>query len=136
MDSLRSTFRKSERLCSKKAISELFEKGNSFYTFPLQVVWLECSQDLTFPAQVAFSVSKRLFRRAVKRNLIKRRLRESYRKNKHLLYDILQKENRRINFIIIFKGETIPDYSETEKMVVTSLNKLVSAITRKSTEKT
>ena len=58
-----------------------------------------------YPAQIAFSVSKRGFRLAVTRNLIKRRMREAYRKNKYLLYEFLASENKQIVLIVIVKGE-------------------------------
>ena len=56
---------------------------------------------LPSPAQVAFSVSKRGFRLAVTRNLIKRRMREAYRKNKYILYEYLASENIRL-FLLLF----------------------------------
>ena len=83
MNTRRETFEKSERLCSTKIISGLFENGNIFYTSLFKVVWNKSPVTLPLPAQVAFSVSKRGFRLAVTRNLIKRRMREAYRKNKY-----------------------------------------------------
>lgn len=128
MDYLRSTFGKSERLCSKKAIADLFEKGRSFFCFPFQVIWMEAAADLPYHAQVAISVSKKYFKRAVKRNLIKRRIRESYRKQKHMLYEFLEKEKLNIIFILIFKGEVVPEYSTTEKSVKDSVSKLIAEL--------
>ncbi len=126
------TFRKNERLCGKKSIAELFERGNSFFCFPFQVVWLKSSSDIHYPAQVAISVSKRNFKRAVKRNLIKRRIRETYRKQKHILYEFLEQENLKIIFILIYKGETIPEYAATEKAVKDSIEKLITEIRKSS----
>jgi ribonuclease P protein component len=123
MGSYKETFSKSERLCSKKAIAELFETGNSFFCFPFQVVWIKSPLDIPFPAQVIFSVSKKSFKLAVKRNLIKRRIKEVYRKNKHILYDFLATKNLKIIFIVIFKDKTIPDYITVEK----SVNKMIGA---------
>ena len=122
------TFRKSERLCSKKAIAELFENGKAFYSFPFQIIWTTDEGESEFPAQVAISVSKRIFRRAVKRNLIRRRIREAYRKNKHILYDYLVTSNTRISFIIIFKDSSVPEYLAMEKAVCKSLTKLTEHI--------
>jgi ribonuclease P protein component len=124
------TFKKTERLCSKKAIEALFERGNSFYMFPFQVVWLESPMEIPFPSQVAFSVSKKSFKRAVKRNLIKRRIKEAYRKNKHSLYEFLANANKKIIFIIIYKGDLVPGYTSVEKSVNEIIERLISDLNK------
>jgi ribonuclease P protein component len=75
------SFPKSERLNRKKAIQELFDKGSSFYLYPFRV-FFQKSSDPEAAHQVMFSVSKRNFKNATDRNLIKRRMREAYRLNK------------------------------------------------------
>ena len=74
------SFSKAERLCSRKAIDKLFAEGKSFTLFPLRILHLPQETN-----QVLISVSKRRFKRAVDRNAIKRRIREGYRLNKHIL---------------------------------------------------
>ena len=79
------TFRKEERLNKEKLIKELFERGSSFYFYPFTVRTMRNpEQDYPFH-QVMIAVSRRNFKRAVDRNLIKRRIRESFRLNKNLL---------------------------------------------------
>lgn len=81
----KSTFGKDERLHKEKLIKELFETGSSFYLYPFKVLFKH-NPDSTFPVhQVMISVSRKNFRRAVDRNLIKRRIRECFRLNKNLL---------------------------------------------------
>lgn len=80
------TFPKQEKLKSKKIIKDLFEKGSSFYLYPFKILYIkntETPSDLV--PQLLISVSKRNFRRAVKRNRIKRLIREAYRLNKPAL---------------------------------------------------
>lgn len=130
MNTIRETFHKSERLCSRKIIGTLFEDGNVFYSSLLKIVWSKCQS--TVPAQITFSVSKRGFRLAVTRNLVKRRLREAYRKNKQALYDHLIAENIQIAFVVIVRGNTVPDYLSIEKSIREMINKLIVLTSRKS----
>jgi ribonuclease P protein component len=128
MQITRQTFTKSERLCSLKVITGLFETGNIFYNSLVKVVWAKSPVVIPFPAQVAFSVSKKGFRMAVTRNSIKRRLREAYRKNKNSLYDFLVSENCQIVFVVILRGTKVPDYLSIEKSILEVINRLKSEV--------
>lgn len=128
MSTGRETFHKSERLCSQKIISALFENGNIIYSSLFKLVWLIGPPDLPFPVQAAFSVSKKSFRKAVIRNLIRRRMRESYRKIKSNLYTLLETEHIRLTFVIIFRGNTVADFPTIDKAMKEMLDKLSSQI--------
>jgi ribonuclease P protein component len=132
MNTLRETFDKSEKLCSIKIISGLFENGNIFHSSLFKVVWGKSPVPLLCPAQVVFSVSKRGFRLSVTRNLIKRRLREAYRKNKRILYEHLLNENIQIAFVVILKGNSVPDYLAIENSIKKMINKLIILIRQKT----
>lgn len=74
---------KSERLCSKKALQRLFTgERRSVSVFPIRAVFADSEEP---GVHIMVSVSKRHFKRAVKRNRVKRQLREAYRLNKQIL---------------------------------------------------
>ncbi len=79
--------KKTERLCSKKAIDSLFNgtDSKSLSAYPIRVVYRH-TEEAGF--RILVSVSKKRFRHAVDRNRVKRQLREAYRQNKHLLSPI------------------------------------------------
>jgi ribonuclease P protein component len=79
------SFKKEERLAGEKHIKELFEKGSSFHLYPFRVLTLPNPDSEPKINRVLISVSKRNFKRAVDRNLIKRRIREAYRTQKDLI---------------------------------------------------
>ena len=74
---------KSERLCGLKAVGELFQTGKSASAGCLRCKYL--LREDGEASRIVVSGPKRSFKRAVKRNLLKRRIRESYRRQKALL---------------------------------------------------
>lgn len=78
-----NTLPKKERLCGKIGISKLLAEGKHGSAGPVRFLFLKDSGNEN--NRIMVSVPKKLFKRAVKRNLIKRRIRESYRKQKHSL---------------------------------------------------
>ena len=90
----RYTLSKEERLSWKRYIDLLFEKGQSFVAFPLRVVYLPLEEEMSAPVSILISVPKKKFKRAVKRNLIKRQVREAYRVRKYDLIDPLTEKKQ------------------------------------------
>ena len=91
MTERRHTLSKEERLSWKRHIDRLFTEGRSFVAFPLRVVYL-LSDEEGMPVRASFlvSVPKKRFKRAVKRNRIKRQVREAYRMHKYDLWESLE----------------------------------------------
>jgi ribonuclease P protein component len=122
-------FTKSERLCSKILIDQLFEKGSSFKNFPFKVIWLE-TPEVTEPLQVVISVPKRVFKRAVDRNKVKRRIREAYRKNKILV--TAQLKNKKVILMLMYTTNIILDYKAIEVKLIEGLEQLNKKINNKT----
>ncbi|MXV52227.1 ribonuclease P protein component [Pedobacter sp. HMF7647] len=118
------TFKKEERLCSEKLIQGLFSSGSSFILYPFRITWMAASDESAQLVRVVISVPKRNFKRAVDRNVIKRRIREAYRLNKQeLLYQQIEGKNR-IVLSIHYVGKEIFPFSFVEKKLKSTLLKL------------
>ena len=80
---VRNTLPKKERLCGKTAVSKLLAKGRHGSVPGLRYLCLYGNDAEV--SRMMVSVPKKSFKRAVKRNLLKRRIRESWRRQKHHL---------------------------------------------------
>ena len=112
-----NTLHKSERLDKKKVIDKMFSGGaRSFSVFPLRVVYLPV-EELEAPVSILVSVSKRRFKRAVKRNRVKRQIREAYRKHKYLLIDPLKAAGKKAAIAFIWLDNELHASDEIEEKV-------------------
>ena len=122
------TFKKEERLCSRTLIDMLFNGGNSrsLAAFPLRVVYMEQEREEGKPqAQVLISVPKRCFKRAVKRNRVKRQVREAYRQQKHVLLKKLEeKPTSMVVLAFIWLDSELHDSEEVYKKVGNLLTRI------------
>lgn len=122
------SFSKEERLCSIKLIEKLFHNGSSFLVYPFRIVWLLQSLPSDFPVQVLISVPKKKFKRAVDRNLLKRRIREIYRLQKsEQLYPFLHEHAVTLIMGINYIGNNIAEYDFMEKKFNAAMLKLKKA---------
>lgn len=122
-------FPKSEKLCSDKLIERLFSQGNrEIGTFPVRLVYLPVSTEELTGINVMVSVSKRHFKRAVKRNRVKRQLREYYRLNSCLLKEKLAAKGCGLLMALIFTDSKLWPSDKLDKRLDSVFQKLVSAI--------
>ena len=134
MTSKPKTFGKREKLVSKKTIDALFSGGNSrsMSAYPLRVVFMRKERNETEePAQVMVSVSKRHFKRAVKRNRVKRQIREAYRLNKHLLHEALeQKKDTAVAMAFIWQSDELAETALITEKMQSLLGRMAEKISR------
>jgi ribonuclease P protein component len=120
------TFKKKERLFRQKEMDLLFEKGISFIVFPLRMVYLEQQPVSGAEAAILVSVPKKRFKHAVKRNRIKRLIREAYRLNKQTLLQNLREKEKGLLIGFLFVGNELPDWKTVEGAVVKELDLLIA----------
>ncbi len=120
---MRYTFKKEERLCSHILIQELLKEGNSFFVFPFRCVW-KLTEQSNSPVQIAFSVPKRKFKHANKRNLVKRQLRNIYRLEKGTLTEKMMDCKKSLTCLLVYNTSDILDYSLLEEKIKTILLRL------------
>ena len=103
----------------------MFEGGHSksFSICPIRVVYMPVEQG-EVPATILISVSKRRFKRAVKRNRVKRQIREVYRKNKQPLLDGLQNKGQRLAIAFIYLSDELVATAELEEKMKTALSRI------------
>lgn len=129
-----NTLRKPERLDKKKIIEKMFAGGSrSFSVFPIRVVYLT-AEDLEAPASILVSVSKRRFKRAVKRNRVKRQIREAYRMNKHELLKVLEEKQCRLAIAFIYLSDQLVESSIIEERMRTALARIVEKVRSSAAE--
>lgn len=118
MDINKNSLCKAERLNSKNTIEELFSGGaKSFLAYPIRVVFMPVERKEEAPVSILVSVSKKRFKRAVKRNRVKRQIREAYRKNKHALLQLMQTKEYGLAIAFIYLENELRDTAEVEYKV-------------------
>lgn len=120
---MRQTYRNEEKLKKKDLITELFASGKSTSVFPLKMIYLQYDHHSPFKIQAGVSVSKRNFKKAVDRIRIKRLMRESYRKNKYLLYE--NEDTKKHLMMFIYQGKNEVSYELMEKKMIQLIEKFL-----------
>ncbi len=119
----RATFKKEEKLKSRKLIEVLFKQGLSFSNFPFRILYL-FTQNNSAPLQCGFAVSGKNIKKAVDRNRIKRLMREAYRLQKNNLTEILKKKEKFLTVFFIYTGNNFPEYQDVSDTMQSALKRL------------
>ena len=112
------SFSKSERISEKKIIDNLFSSGKKFSVYPFDVRFLNQDENSDSINKVLITVSSSKIKSAVKRNLLKRRIKESYRINKNII------SNKLLMIAFVYVSEEIFTFSVIDKAIKKILKKL------------
>ena len=118
------TFRKSERLCNKKLTKELYSKGDSYTEEFLRIVFNKTFFNSDF-LKVQIVVPKRNVASAVKRNRIKRQIKEAIRKNKYFLIQHLREKEIYLNCAILYQINQQKSSAIIEEKIISLFQRLV-----------
>jgi ribonuclease P protein component len=117
--SITGKFPASLKLKSEKRIDLLFKKGKSHFKFPVKIQYLisDIEEGLPSGIEIGVSVSKKRFKRAVDRNLLKRRMRESVRGVVSPIQEILKTKRLKVYVMVIFVGNALEELVVINKAI-------------------
>ena len=121
---VRNTLKKRERLSSTAGLSALFANGRYGNAEGLKFCF-KPGNSLPYN-RIVVSVPKRCFRRAVKRNLLKRRIREAYRQNKQLLP--VQMPCGGTDILFIYNTKEVLEFCTLQESVRTALSYIAAKL--------
>ncbi|WP_269234011.1 ribonuclease P protein component [Flavobacterium flavigenum] len=121
------TYPKNERLKSKTTIGLLFSEGKSVSKYPLRLVYCQADENSEEKIKIGVSVSKKYFKKAVDRNYFKRVLRETYRLNKHLLWDNLHQP---YSMMFFYQTKDRLTYEEINTKTVQLFEKFIQQVNK------
>tara|TARA_B100000768_G_C10983400_1_gene250835 strand:- start:31 stop:405 length:375 start_codon:yes stop_codon:yes gene_type:complete len=118
-------FPKKQKLCNESVIKEMFSNGQSLTTSALRLVWKEGIKKDEQAVMSIIVVPKKKIRLAVKRNVIRRRMKEAYRLNKIELENMLKTKKLQLNVAIVYQKEKILPYKIVEQEIKLILGRLI-----------
>ena len=114
---MNASFPKSEKLCGKLIVDQLYKQGKRFVAWPLRVSYIVSPDNAN---RILIWAPKSLFRHAVDRNRLRRQMREAYRLNK----EMLSHSDTRYHIAFNYIDKTMQDYSVISKAMKKALKKL------------
>jgi ribonuclease P protein component len=131
---MKNTFSKQERLCSTKRIGELYLQGESFHLYPLKFTHLKHQQPADAFINILISAPKHHFKHAHDRNLLKRRIREAYRLNKHIITAACADNQVYLDVSIHYTAKKKETYQMIEQALKNGLDRIEKRYANKLTQ--
>lgn len=128
-------FPKSQRLSKREDFQQLIHQGKSLFIYPYVCYYWIKENDSPLEIKVAFSVSKKKFKRAIDRNRTKRLMREVYRKNKYQLYSALSEKKVALSMIFVYIETKHLPYSFHEKKTIALINNMIEICKKNKNDK-
>jgi ribonuclease P protein component len=122
-----NTYRRNEKLKSRKLLNQLFAEGKAVSVFPVKMFYLPVAA-ATAPAMAGVGVSSRHFKKAVHRNRIKRLLREAYRLNKQPLNSHLTANGQHYMLFFLYIDKQLPAPGLLQQKMPLVLQKLMQQL--------
>lgn len=123
------TYAKQEKLKGRKQIETLFKSGKHLYKYPIKVFYrIYENKGKSFPLQAGVGVSKRYFTKAVKRNCVKRLLREAFRLHKSRLLPVLNHRNICLDLFFLYTAKEVFSMDEAEQKMIAAIEALTEKI--------
>ncbi len=128
--SLSFAFGRHERLKSDVLITQLYTTGKSVSKYPLRFTYVLHPQNYYTDSSVKVTInaSKKGLRLAVKRNRMKRILRELYRHHKHPLLQMSQNQGFCISLGIVYVGSHLSDFDTLERLYIKLMRRVLEAL--------
>ena len=121
-------FPKKQKLCSETVIKVMFSNGKSFTTSSVRLVWKEDNNEDEVTVKSIIVVPKKKIRLAVKRNIIRRRMKEAYRLHKIELENMLKDKKLQLSIAMIYQKDKILPYKTVEEEIKLILERLIKEI--------
>lgn len=124
-DKISFAFPKKERISSNLAIEQMVKHQHSVTAYPIKCYYdIFSSSEAMDYHRMAVAVPKRIFKKAVDRNRVKRLVREAYRLNKTETLLPLSQSGRRADMFFLFIGKDEPSFEVVTHSLIEIFKKI------------
>ena len=131
------TYKKTDKLKSRKQTQHLFSTGQAINVFPIRLIYTiepiestAANLSLTSVLQAGVGAPSRTFRKAVQRNRVKRLLREAYRLEKPNFISQAALDNKRVNLFLLYTDALVLTQVEIQGKLKEALSILVTKLNK------